>query len=360
MICSSRRGQTWHNIVSMLKETEAYGESMRLTCGLHPENDVDAIKPEDFDTRPNGGCTIPCKFQLLCGHICPMQCHTFDLDHTEYKCRKVCNTSMKCGHKCQKECWHTRETDCKSCTVKVEKFIPECGHTVLMRCDAQPTRKVCTHPCQKKIDKCGHLCVKQCRDLNCEPCRTQLDIQPPCKHAETIRVFCTLRPWEQRRKCVQKCNELLSCGHMCAERCGRCEGGTLHKKCNEECSIELFCGHKCQSGCSEPCLPCDTPCQNRCAHKKCSKKCSELCAPCGERCSNQCEHYKCSRLCHEICDRPTCDEPCKKVIACGHACIGNCGEPCPPFCRLCDSNKLIDFIPSNYILYILSFFHFLF
>lgn len=23
-------------------------------------------------------------------------------------------------------------------------------------------------------------------------------------------------------------------------------------------------------------------------------------------------------------------------MKCGHDCIGNCGEPCPPFCRVCD------------------------
>jgi hypothetical protein len=347
MIANSRKGQTWSNIVAMLKETGSYGDCMRLTCKKHPENDIDMANPEEFDLRPNGGCTIPCNFELDCGHICPMKCHTFDADHTEYKCRYVCESLMDCGHTCQKECWHYRESDCTSCPIKVEKFIPECGHTVMMRCDAKPTRKNCTHPCQKKIDKCGHLCVKQCRDLNCEPCRTQLELAPPCTHSEPIKVFCTLQKWEHRRKCEQSCNELLSCGHLCAERCGRCEGGLVHRECKEDCVIELFCGHDCQVKCSEPCLPCDAPCQNRCVHNKCDKLCSELCVPCAERCANRCEHFACSRLCHEICDRPTCDEPCKEVLECGHGCIGNCGEPCPPLCRVCDLSKLVSVIPSN-------------
>ena len=45
-------------------------------------------------------------------------------------------------------------------------------------------------------------------------------------------------------------------------------------------------------------------------------------------------------MCHEPCDRPACDEACKKLLPCGHACIGLCGEPCPPLCRLCDESEV--------------------
>ena len=49
-----------------------------------------------------------------------------------------------------------------------------------------------------------------------------------------------------------------------------------------------------------------------------------------------------------MCDRPRCDEPCGKVIeSCGHPCIGLCGEVCPPLCRICDKEKLTEFILSG-------------
>lgn len=53
---------------------------------------------------------------------------------------------------------------------------------------------------------------------------------------------------------------------------------------------------------------------------------------------------ECTKLCGEICDRSPCYEPCKLTLKCGHECIGFCGEPCPPLCRVCQNDKVTTII----------------
>jgi len=48
--------------------------------------------------------------------------------------------------------------------------------------------------------------------------------------------------------------------------------------------------------------------------------------------------------CSDECDRPPCDEPCRRVLRCGHPCIGLCGEKCPRLCRVCNRKELTEFI----------------
>jgi len=43
-----------------------------------------------------------------------------------------------------------------------------------------------------------------------------------------------------------------------------------------------------------------------------------------------------------MCDREPCDIPCNQILNCGHPCIGYCGEPCPPQCRICDKKELTE------------------
>ncbi|CAF5188977.1 unnamed protein product, partial [Rotaria sp. Silwood1] len=61
----------------------------------------------------------------------------------------------------------------------------------------------------------------------------------------------------------------------------------------------------------------------------------DLCEPCRELCAYECKHLRCTRLCYEPCNRGPCNKPCNKKLKCGHICIGLCGEPCPPQCRIC-------------------------
>nr|CAD7415986.1 unnamed protein product [Timema poppensis] len=59
-----------------------------------------------------------------------------------------------------------------------------------------------------------------------------------------------------------------------------------------------------------------------------------------EPCPWKCKHFKCKKRCSDLCDRPPCNEPCMKDLRCGHPCIGFCGEPCPPLCRVCDKEEV--------------------
>lgn len=62
--------------------------------------------------------------------------------------------------------------------------------------------------------------------------------------------------------------------------------------------------------------------------------------PCREPCRWKCAHKKCTKLCSEPCNREPCNEPCEEKLPCGHDCIGFCGEPCPPLCRICNKKKV--------------------
>ena len=63
-----------------------------------------------------------------------------------------------------------------------------------------------------------------------------------------------------------------------------------------------------------------------------------------ELCQWSCEHKTCTKKCGEPCNRPRCNEPCKKILPCTHNCAGLCGEICPQLCRVCDKDKLTEFI----------------
>ncbi|XP_052785303.1 NFX1-type zinc finger-containing protein 1-like [Mya arenaria] len=158
----------------------------------------------------------------------------------------------------------------------------------------------------------------------------------PCGHKGNIKCH-----QKDKAICSVACDGILSCSHRCRGTCGQCFYGRLHVPCRNECKRTLVCGHECQDRCSQ-CPPCTRPCQNQCQHSDCPRRCGELCTPCREPCIWSCEHYKCTNICSEPCDRPLCDKPCRKRLACGHSCIGLCGEPCPADCRVCDKQKVTE------------------
>ncbi len=58
-----------------------------------------------------------------------------------------------------------------------------------------------------------------------------------------------------------------------------------------------------------------------------------------EKCKRNCPHIKCNKKCFEPCRTgEVCNEPCPEKLNCGHACVGLCGEICPP-CRTCNKDK---------------------
>jgi len=332
----SRNSSKWKSLLEDMNVRNNVGTGLVLTCGIHPKNDIEVTGPEDFKQRPDGGCMLPCDFRLDCGHVCAMKCHTFDLDHNFYTCKKICKMEMpRCGHTCEQLCSHLYA--CDVCNVKVDKVIEECGHTMRLNCDTSPSRKDCREPCENTLS-CGHKCTKFC-GMDCGECETRVEVVSNCLHEnEKIYVPCRIvgQVWKYPEYCTRICNQTLECEHLCSKSCSKCYGGFIHAECSEKCDRILYCGHKCPSPCSKQCKQCEEKCENRCPHSKCNLKCSEPCSPCKEKCKYGCRHTKCTKLCFEICDRNPCNLPCKRLIKkCGHPCIGLCGEPCPSLCRIC-------------------------
>lgn len=144
------------------------------------------------------------------------------------------------------------------------------------------------------------------------------------------------------KHCKAPCNVLLKCEHRCAGTCGECAQGRVHKQCQEKCGSILICGHECQVFCREACQPCKQPCSFKCKHSKCKKKCGEPCTSCSEPCPRRCKHSKCNKKCGAKCSVPPCDNPCEKILKCGHPCVGFCGDPCPELCRICNYDELTE------------------
>jgi hypothetical protein len=181
---------------------------------------------------------LPCSFRLRCGHQCRLKCHSYDLEHKEYKCKSKCPKVMAmCGHNCKKQCGHA--DTCEPCSEFVMKKIEQCGHQVKAKCgDKEPSKLNCTDRCEKYLTACGHRCQKQCREEPCEPCVALIQAKPVCKHTNMkINVKCSESDqlWVFQEKCSQPCSSTLECGHQCKAKCGECYGGYLHLPCSNDC-----------------------------------------------------------------------------------------------------------------------------
>ncbi|XP_021348896.1 NFX1-type zinc finger-containing protein 1-like [Mizuhopecten yessoensis] len=317
----------WKNIVSHAQKERMIGEGLRLVCQNHPEDKgLMAKVPGDFRKAPEGGCMKPCQFRLECGHTCSMVCHILDQKHEKVQCRKRCERKICTnGHKCKKMCYQK----CGECLILMPKKIPQCGHTQAVPCQIDPNYFRCEERCEENLP-CGHRCAEACGEDHTTECQELvLKSWPSCRHAGMVK--CSEKV---TKECVEQCQDILGCEHLCSGSCGSCLMGRLHKACTMVCGRTLICGHECADRCSR-CPPCKRVCENRCIHSKCQNPCGEPCAACNERCEWTCQHYTCTNLCNEPCERPRCNNPCKKRLKCNHQCIGMCGEKCPSLCRVC-------------------------
>ncbi|KAM9410372.1 NFX1-type zinc finger-containing protein 1 [Pholidichthys leucotaenia] len=327
----------WSNIFHTLREKDQMGPALTLCCQNHPDRQVKAYCADDFKQAPEGGCTQPCQFRLDCGHVCTRVCHPYDPEHKKYKCSKECpKTLCEQGHKCPRLC-HEECPD--KCPVKVQKIVPQCQHTQMIPCHQDPATFVCQEPCQKLLE-CGHPCDQACGYQCTSFCKVKVTLKLKCGHSSEYACYYTTHLDEA--KCNAPCKHQLKCGHVCRGTCSRCYQGRFHSACLHKCERLLICSHQCREPCTRDCPPCQRPCENCCVHSKCMKPCGQPCAPCKEPCAWQCTHYRCSKLCHEPCDRPPCSQPCDKTLACGHPCIGLCGDKCPSKCRLCDRDEITE------------------
>lgn len=337
--CLLERSPLWQKIIQKLKLQKAIGSSLELYCQNHPETSTYVEKGEDFVQCPEGGCLQPCITRLICGHVCPSTCHVFDSEHELMKCHKPCDKIVcEREHRCKKKCHYGKV--CGQCIVRVPKLRSTCGHVVKVRCSENPMDIFCNAPCDK-IRSCGHKCQLLCGN-NCEanPCHSPTETRGTCGHM--VEVKCKDHTDENVifKSCKSRCEAVLDCGHVCGGNCGSCYRGRLHVKCKAICRRPLICGHLCNDKCATNCPPCKEPCPNLCGHSKCTMKCGKPCAPCREPCQWVCEHKQCTKLCKENCDRNMCKEACKKLLKCGHQCIGICGEPCPALCRICNKETV--------------------
>lgn len=342
--CLSENSKLWTNIVSDLKAQNSIGESLEVFCQNHTQKKVSLQNIKDFEKVPEGGCTEMCGTRLLCGHACASLCHVYDIEHEKEKshCAKQCDKEIcESKHHCQKKCHYG--TECGKCQQWVTKKHPDCGHDIQCRCSQNPAEVICQKPCPRML-KCGHKCSSSCGQ-SCEmsKCKKEIIIKSEkCGHSVKIHCFESKSDQVLLRKCQEPCKTVLKCGHICTGTCSFCQQGRLHRPCSEKCERILVCGHPCRTDCSESCPPCNAKCENFCTHSKCKLKCGQPCAPCMEECAWRCPHKKCGKLCHETCDRDLCREKCPKLLKCGHACIGICGEPCPSLCRECNADEVTE------------------
>ncbi|CAL8144723.1 unnamed protein product [Orchesella dallaii] len=352
--------------------------TMKLACG----HSVDVLcKDYTADYKKKAVCKQKCMQLLECGHICEAECHPKDPFHEVIKCMKLC--TRKCPrvvHKCDKK--HACNEPCEPCNGAYEYRLV-CGHAVTIICSEpdvdennyyceqkcmrihpfcrHPCTKVCGEECgdceasiKKVVTGCtrGHMIVKKCtsksssKQCNClvfpaSPSACGHKVKVPCHEADR------LTPNQISEYCDVPCDTAFfgdgECGHGCRGSCKKCYQGRFHMRCQEACDKILICGHLCPSPCSLICYPCPFDCYNSCEHRNCPYECGAPCElTCEEPCTYRCEHSACTKKCSEVCDKELCYEPCQVMLKCGHPCIGFCGEICPPFCKVCDPEKIQD------------------
>ncbi|EPY88320.1 NFX1-type zinc finger-containing protein 1 [Camelus ferus] len=164
--------------------------------------------------------------------------------------------------------------------------------------------------------------------------------------------------------CSLPCEFRLGCGHVCTRACHPYDSSHKEFQCMKPCQ-KVICqdGHRCPLVCFQECQPCQVKVPKvilRCGHEQmvpCSMPESDFCCQepcpkvlkCGHRCSHPCGE-DCVRLCSEMvtvklkCGHSQqvkcghvedlmCDMPVKCTTKCGA--ILDCGHPCPGSCHSC-------------------------
>ncbi|XP_054723532.1 NFX1-type zinc finger-containing protein 1-like [Uloborus diversus] len=146
-----------------------------------------------------------------CGHIVYVPC---SLSLQDYEivafCEKSCDTLLECGHECLSYCRVCYDTEIHGlCSLKCENKL-SCGHDC---------SRPCGSPCGSCEEKCFLSCVHQyCINKCLRPCvKCEKTCDRVCKHAKCDKLCfqdCSVEA------CVQPCDEILPCGHVCCGLCG--------------------------------------------------------------------------------------------------------------------------------------------
>ncbi|EHB05998.1 NFX1-type zinc finger-containing protein 1 [Heterocephalus glaber] len=111
--------------------------------------------------------------------------------------------------------------------------------------------------------------------------------------------------------CSLPCEFRLACGHVCTRACHPYDSSHKEFQCMKPCQ-KVICpdGHRCPLVCFEECKPCQV-------------KVPKTIPQCGHK-----QMVPCSMPESDFC----CQEPCPKVLRCGHRCSHACGEGCVQLC----------------------------
>ncbi|XP_023137605.3 NFX1-type zinc finger-containing protein 1 [Amphiprion ocellaris] len=120
--------------------------------------------------------------------------------------------------------------------------------------------------------------------------------------------------------CTQPCEFRLACGHVCPRVCHPYDPEHKEYKCVKKCQ-KILCdqGHRCTL--------------------LCYQACPEQCSVKVEKIIPQCQHTQ-MVPCHQDPETFVCQEPCQKLLPCGHPCDLVCGEPCNSRCKVKVTLKL--------------------
>lgn len=96
-----RNSTLWKDVVKIMRSnSRRIGNSLPLICEKHSRTTETTCADSFSDI--NGGCRMPCREKLPCGHDCALNCHTFS--HSTVICRKPCIKRLPCGHACLENC----------------------------------------------------------------------------------------------------------------------------------------------------------------------------------------------------------------------------------------------------------------
>ncbi|XP_052040295.1 NFX1-type zinc finger-containing protein 1 [Apodemus sylvaticus] len=111
--------------------------------------------------------------------------------------------------------------------------------------------------------------------------------------------------------CSLPCEFRLACGHVCTRACHPYDSSHKEFQCMKPCQ-KVICpdGHRCPNVCFQECQPCQV-------------KVPKIILKCGHK-----QMVPCSMSESDFC----CQEPCSKILRCGHRCSHLCGEDCVQLC----------------------------
>ncbi|GLV42804.1 uncharacterized protein CBL_03544 [Carabus blaptoides fortunei] len=325
----------WPQIKAALEENGSLGTDLTLQCQVHPDQQTEVRKAEDFLKVPEGGCSKLCAKQLDCGHTCASMCHVADRDHTKYKCKFNC-TKILCelDHPCPDFCFQ----ECKLCMVPMQVTL-KCGHTHMLPCHMHDTSN---YKCDTIVDvvlDCGHAAKKPCHKSMAKfPCPHPCEVRKLCGHACDRSCHIHDDPDHLQSKCFKPCAKYRK---DCSQKSHQCP-----LACYQEC---LPCDVKvrkhrtvCEHVFDVPChaniddLVCPKPCKRKldCGHN-CRKKCYEPCDDCQAQVYKEIEAcgHTVKAKCSETPTRAMCKGDCTFHLTCGHRCDKKCNETCTTKCR---------------------------